>query len=373
MDPNELLKMARDRSTEGRKRLSAAISDIFGGTSDTLNERERVLMLEILKDLIGSCELSVRKSISQKLASAHDIPIELARELANDEAEIAFPILSQSKVLQDEDLIEVIRNRTVQHQLAVAIRNPVSHDVSDALVESGHEEVITKLLTNKAAKISDTTIEYLVDQSERVKSYQDPILHRDDLDPKLAQRMFLWVSAALRQHIMENYKVDMTFIDDILERSALETFTSVELRGKSASTSRRLADALAEEGQATPDMMVMALECGEVSLFVSMLQRETGLRENLLTRFIAEPTGEGLTVVARAIGIGKPQFVQLYALCRKVHPPTGESFGKILKKVLTLYRDIDQRAALQIISRWRRDIGYLQAVREIETARKAPS
>ncbi len=371
MDSDALLTLARDRSQEGRKRLSAAISDIFGGTSDALSDRERLLMLEILKDLIGSCERNVRKSIAEKLASASDVPHKLALELANDEAEIAFPILSQSNVLQDEDLIEVIRNRTVQHQLAVAIRNPVNVDVSDALVESGHEEVITRLLTNKAAKISDTTIEYLVDQSERVKSYQDPILHRDDLDPKLAQRMFLWVSAALRQHIIENYDVDMTLIDDILERSALEIFTSIELKGKAASTARRLADALAEEGQATTEMMVMALECGEVALFVSMLQRETGLRENLLTRFISEPTGEGLTTVARAIGIPKPQFVQIYALCRKVHPPTGESFGKSLKKVLTLFGDIDQNAARQIISRWRRDIGYLQAVREIETARRS--
>jgi len=366
MNQTELLRLARDRSDAGRVRLSAAVADIFSGTSDTLNQRERDLMLEILQDLISSCERSVRKSISEKIADLPDVPLGLAQELANDEADIAFPILARCQILRDVDLIEVIRNRTVQHQLAIAIRTPVSFDVSDALVESGSEEVISKLLSNAESKISDSTMEYLVDQSQRVNRYQDPILHREDLNPALAQRMFIWVSAALRQHILDNYKVNESIIDDVLERTALEQFTQISMQGKSPSKSAALADALAEEGEATPEMMTMALECGEVSLFVSMLQRMTGLRETLLSRFMTEPTGEGLAVISRALNIGKPHFVQIYTLCRKAHPPTSESFSTVLRNVLALYSDISPETARDIMSRWRRDTGYLQAIREIE-------
>lgn len=370
MDHKELLKLARDRSDQGRARLSTAVADIFSGSTDALSERERVLMLDILRDLIGSCERSVRLSISEKIAKMPDVPHDLAVELANDEADIAFPILSKCNVLKDTDLIEVIRNRTVQHQLAIAIRNPVGFDVSDAIVGAGSEEVITRLLSNEDSRISETTMEYLVGESERVKSYQDPILHRDDLDPALAQRMFLWVSAALRQHILEKYEIDETLVDDMLERSALEQFTSIERHDQSSSTSAKLADVLAEEGQATPEMLLMVLECGEVTLFISMLQRLTGLRENLLSRFIAEPSGEGLVVIAHSIGTGKAQFVQIYTLCRKVHPPTSESFSTVLKRVLNLYSEITPETAQSIMSRWRRETGYLQAIREIEIALK---
>lgn len=370
MDHDEILKLARDRSDEGRAKLSSVVVDIFSGTSESLNERERQLMLDILQGLIGSCERSVRQSISEKIAEMPGVPHALALELANDEADIAFPILARCRVLQDTDLIEVIRNRTLQHQLAVAIRNPVSFNVSDALVEAGHEEVISRLLSNKAAKISNTTMEYLVEQSERVTRFQEPILKREDLSPSLAQRMFIWVSAALRQHILDHYQVNETVIDDILERTALEQFTQIALGSRSKSTSAKLADALAEEGEATPEMMAMALECGEVSLFISMLQRITGLRENLLSRFITEASGEGLAVVSRAIGIGKAQFVQIYTLCRKSHPPTSESFSNVLKKVLALYSSILPETAKDILSRWRRDTGYLQAIREIEVALK---
>lgn len=370
MDHHELLELARDRSDAGRARLSAAVADIFSGTSETLSERERGLMLDILQGLIGSCERSVRQSISEKIADMPGVPLDLAKELANDEVEVAFPILARCKILRDVDLIDVIRNRTVQHQLAIAIRNPVNFAVSDALVETGSKEVITKLLSNKAASISDTTMEYLVDQSQRVARYQEPILQRDDLDPSLAQRMFIWVSAALRQHILDKYQINETIIDDILERTALEQFTQIAMQSRNRSKSAALADALAAEGEATPEMMAMALECGEVALFVSMLQRTTGLRETLLSRFMTEATGEGLAVVARALGMGKPHFLQIYTLCRKAHPPANESFSAVLKKVIALYDEITEPMAEDIVKRWQRNPNYLQAIREIEISRQ---
>ena len=37
-------------------------------------------------------------------------------------------------------------------------------------------------------------MEYLVEQSKRVDTYQNPLLKRPDLEPDLAKRMYLWVS-----------------------------------------------------------------------------------------------------------------------------------------------------------------------------------
>ncbi len=72
----------------------------------------------------------------------------LLKMLANDEIEVAGPVLKKSTVLQDLDLVEVIRNRTIEHQLAIAVREHVSERVSGALVEAGHEWVITTLLSS---------------------------------------------------------------------------------------------------------------------------------------------------------------------------------------------------------------------------------
>lgn len=368
MEAKDLLNMARDSSANGRKALSAAVTDLFSDTQDELNDRERTLMFEILRQLIKQCEESIRKMLSEKLSVRADVPRDLALELGKDTAEVAYPILANCGVLKDEDLIEVIRNRTVQHQLAIAIRRQVSEAVSDALVESGNEAVISKLLANPSARISEQTMEYLVDESERVDTFQEPILRREDLAPALAQRMFNWVSAALRQHILDNYEVDEVVIDDILEQSAFELFTSAGLQ-KNARMSKQLAETLAEEGEATPEMMLLALECGEVSLFVSMLEQMTGLRETLITRFILEQGGEGLAVVCKALSVGKPQFVQIFALCRKARPVKKGSFSNEVRGVLDLYNEFTVDTAKKVLTRWSRDMGYQQAIREIELAR----
>lgn len=368
MDAKDLLNIARDRSTKGREALSAAVTDLFSDSHEELNDRERSLMFEILRQLIKQCEDSVRKMLSEKLAERPDVPHDLALELGKDTAEVAYPILAHCGILKDEDLIEVIRNRTVQHQLAIAIRRNVSESVSDALVEAGDEAVITKLLANPNARISERTMEYLVDESERVDTFHEPILRREDLAPDLAQRMFNWVSAALRQHILDNYEIDEVVIDDMLEQSAFELFTSADLR-KNNSMSKQLAETLAEEGEATPEMMLLALECGEVPLFVSMLQQMTGLRETLITRFILEQGGEGLAVVCKALSVGKPQFVQIFALCRKARPVKKGSFSTEVRGVLDLYNEFTVETAKRVLARWSRDMGYQQAIREIELAK----
>ena len=59
-----------------------------------------------------------------------------------------FGLLGANGGLQDLDLVEVIRNRTIEHQLAIAVREHVSERVSGALVEAGHEWVITTLLSS---------------------------------------------------------------------------------------------------------------------------------------------------------------------------------------------------------------------------------
>jgi uncharacterized protein (DUF2336 family) len=95
--------------------------------------------------------MTVRQTISAQLATFKETPPELAAMLANDEIEVAYPILTQSEVLQDAQLIETIRNRTLEHQMAIAIRHTVPVVVSDALVETGDEDIIRTLLENSGA------------------------------------------------------------------------------------------------------------------------------------------------------------------------------------------------------------------------------
>ena len=366
IDGEYLLELARDKSGERRQLLAETISDLFTGKDHVLNERERTLMFDIMHKMVRSAEMSVRRIISEQLAKLPDPPRDLVCLLADDDIEVAYAILRESTVLQDEDLIEVIRHRTLQHQLAVVVRHSVSEKVSGALVETGEESVITTLLKNSGANISLATMEYLVEESKRVDAFQEPILCREDLDPVLAKRMYLWVSAALRQYILDNFQLDKKILDDLLERSARAQGDAAEAASAPGTKTDGLAAEVEKEGLGLVSMMIRALKDGEVFLFEAMFRRLTGLRNNLIKRILFEPGGEGLAIACKAAEITADDFSTLYSLTRMSGQGAGEIDNKETQRILDFYDRITLEAAKDAVSRWRRDVDYLKAIRELE-------
>lgn len=367
IDTGHLLELARDKSQERRKQLARTITDLFVEQSTELTDRERVLMFDILHKMIHDAEMSVRRTISKQLAEIEDAPRDLINILANDEIEVAFPILRKSPVFQDEDLIEVVQHRTLEHQLAIAVRASVSEDVSDALVKTGNETVITNLLNNQNAKLSLATMEYLIEESKRVDTFHEPILNRNDLEPELAKRMYMWVSAALRHFIIDKYDFDESALDDLLEQTAVREIESLDAAAKAAtSKTDELAAELEEEGGDTVKVMIQALREGEVSLFMTMFRRRTRLRDNLVKRIMFEPGGEGLAIACKASGFDIDEFSSIYTLSRKARPASNLNDSRDTQRILEFFDQLTDKDAHQVLDRWHRDVDYLRAIHDVE-------
>lgn len=359
IDGEFLLSLARDKSGKRRQLLAETISDLFTGKSRILSERERSLMFDILHKMVHNAEMAVRRIIAEQLSNLPDSPRDLIKLLANDEVEVAYSLLRESSVLEDEDLIEVIQHRTQEHHLAISMRKTVSEGVSDALVETGDESVITTLLKNSGAEISLATMEFLVEESKRVDSFQEPILHRDDLDSELAKRMYMWVSAALRQFILGNFELDKTVLDDLLEKSVPDQPKEPKTK------SDELAKEVENEGLGLTNMMIRALKDGEIFLFEAMFRRLTGLRNTLVKRIMFEPGGEGLAIACKATGVSTKDFSAIYSLSRMSSPDSNSFDSAETQKILEFYEKISEKAAKEALSSWRRDSDYLKAIREL--------
>ena len=370
IDIDELFKLARRKSVEGRSALAETVTDLFSSESNVLTARERAIMFDILHTIIRDVEMSVRKRVSAHVAELSDAPADLVGLLANDEIEVAYPVLVKSDVLKDSAFVEVIRNRTLEHQLAITIRHEISEVVSDALVEYGDESVVRALLNNKNANISRVTMETLVEQSRRVNTFREPILRRRDLGVDLAKRMFLWVSAALRQVIIGNFELDQETIDDLLEQAVFEEIEMMEEEGRTSEKRTELADSLLESKEATPDLLLSILEEGEVSLFVSVFTRMTKLSEKLVMRMLFEPGGEGLAIACKSIALEKVVFSSIFSLSRKARPGLRKTLQRDLRRSLGLYDQMTQKAARKVLRLWQRDTEYLSAIRELEVSFK---
>jgi uncharacterized protein (DUF2336 family) len=360
------LALARDKSAASRTRLVAMVSDLFFGKQDVLSEHERALMSDILRQLIHDVEMTVRRALAERLSTQPNAPRELIVALANDEIEVAHPILAKSTVLHDPELIEIIAHRTLQHQLAIAMREEVSETVSDALVETESDDVITTLIQNPNARISHTTLEYLVEQSRLLDGYQKPLLGRSDLGTDLAKKMYWWVSAALRQHILNNFDVDPTELDDSLETTVRDAVQEVTNYDAAKTKPFELANRLKEAEAITPRLLIQVLRQGEISLFEALFVQFTDIRLNLARRLLYEPGGEGLAVACKASDIGKPDFASIFLLSRKARPGDKVVDPAELSRVLAFFDRIKAEAADAVLRRWRRDEAYLNSIRELE-------
>ena len=371
-EAENLLALARQKSREGRSRLAALIVQLFDYPDQALNARERELIYRILHDVVRDIEMSTRRAIATHIAGRDDVPKDLILMLANDKIEIAYPVLVESGLLRDEDLIEIVRFRSIEHQLAVAARQGIGESVSAELVETGEENVIVALLKNKSAKIAGQTMEYLVEQSRRVDAYREPLLLRKEISPDVVKRMFIWVSMALREYIVANFAIDRHEIDNLMERViAIEVGRLSEEKPLPRKKSQELAKAMDEEGLITPDLLISALREAEFPLVVAMFSRLTGLRDYLITRFMFEPGGEGLAIACKASGIGKMTFATIYSLAQQSPTAAADPSAGDLASVLRFFDSFSAAAAQDVMRQWQRGADYLNAIREFTAARTA--
>jgi uncharacterized protein (DUF2336 family) len=347
-----LENLARDKTASGREILVTAVGDLFTNTSKILSDRERALMSEILRRLVSEVETSVRRMLAEQLVDLPNVPHDLLLMLANDEAEVAYPLLVNSGELKDLELIEIVRNRTLEHQLAIAIRRSVSEQVSDALVATGNVSVVTTLLKNEGAEISKKTLEYLVEESQRVDQYQGPLLNRRELSEDLAQRMYRWVSDALRTQIQTRFKLDPALLDaavnNVVEKASEQPENA---RSKAA----ELADQLYRRGAITPGLLLNTLREGEVPLFTALLARFTSLRTAFARRLIFEPGGQSLSIVCKASGIDRATFSSIYLLTRRATNGDGSRPISDIAAVLSFYDRISPQGAAGMLRKWQSD------------------
>jgi uncharacterized protein (DUF2336 family) len=356
-----LFELARDKTSQGRKVLLATVRDLFLVRGDALTDRERFLMNDILRNLIKEVEETVRRALAEQLAGRKDAPRDVVLSLANDKIEVAYPILLQSQVLQDLELVEIIHHRTLEYQLAIAMRESVSETVSEALVAAGGPDVIKTLLENEGAQISQSTLEYLVEESKRVDTYHNPLLLRPEIGRELAQRMYWWVSAALREHILEHFEIAVSDLDEVLEQTVTTLNGDAVIEGEQRK-SLALAERLAEQNAITPELLVQTLRRGEIALFEALLSKVTGIRLTLLRRLLFERGGEGLAVACKAIKIDAASFASIFVLSRKARPYEPPPERGDVTRLLKFYTDIKEEPADQLLRKWQRDPGLLNAV-----------
>ena len=182
----DVATLQRDRSPQARAQVAAK----FGRQFDELcGGGDRVVADAVLELLVRDLAVEVRQALANTVAASALLPTHIAQQLATDRIEIASPILEQSPVLGDEDLVRVVRTHAMQYALAVAGRRRLSEVVSEALVDTGEAAVVARLVENAGASLSQTTMARVIQDFRDNEQIHGRVIRRPELPYELVEQL----------------------------------------------------------------------------------------------------------------------------------------------------------------------------------------
>jgi uncharacterized protein (DUF2336 family) len=276
------------------------------------------------------------------------LPRDVARRLAEDVEYVALPVLADSLVLTDEDLIEIARNGSSLKQEAIASRPNLTETVTDALIEHAEEPAIVVLMGNNSAAIADNRFDHAVTRFAENKRVTEAMVLRDRLPAAVAERLVTMVSKALQAHLVNVHDLAPATAADIVLKSREQEIIRLSL-GASDADLRHMVAQMHRHGRLTPSLILRALCTGDVAFFEAAMAAKSEIPVDNAQTLIHEPSRRGLEALYRKAAMPAALFGAVRAAIDVVdevgfdgEPRDLERFrSRIIARVLTQVETVD--------------------------------
>lgn len=310
-----LYDLARDDHPQSRQQLTFTVSKIL----DTdLSYRETELLSDVLISLLKQAEKDFRLALSERFSVMDSIPLRLALHLANDEIEIAAPVLENSRVLGDFDLLYIIKSKPAEYWRAIAKRHGLSENVMEELANCDDFDTSLALVENTGITLNDTVMSILADKAQGYEQLALPLLRRDEVGEDIAQALYRYVGVEIRKFICENYDVNTAHVDQAVAQVKKEFGSDVSREIEPEDYMIEAAQAHMDKGSLSVPVMLSALRRGHLRTFVAQISVFTGLSCSLISKVLSQGNGQGLAIIAKAYNFKKSDFVSMFMLTNKL-------------------------------------------------------
>ncbi len=185
----DLTRLAYEPSGERRRDLLRALTDLFQSGSEDTRRNNQDLFGDVVTRVIDQVTVEIRAEISDRLSQETMAPHELMVKLANDEINVATPVLQNSDALTEEDLKEIAESKSQDHLMAISNRTTLSEVVTDVLVQRGDTGVLRSVTSNQGARFSEAGFDTLAARAEHDTVLQANLVQRKDLTDDAAQKL----------------------------------------------------------------------------------------------------------------------------------------------------------------------------------------
>jgi len=298
------LELARDSDDAVRTRVGEKLGEARPVELPALSAKKQALTIETIESLAVDNSSRVREAIARALKQSVDAPPHVVQALARDiELKVAAPILQNSPMLGDHDLLDIMSSGPIRGVLnAIAKRRNVGHGVTELLVNRamatpGADSAVADLLANETAKIASGTMHKIIDAAPEYGDWHGPLAARKDLGAEHLHRV-----ASIDSDTIAETMSARSDLDD----AAMTALSHMVARRMAELTKKREEEAPAVK-PAADKFLGAVMKSGKVGPVGAAISLRAGVPTDITMRILTSKNPKAVVALAWKAGLSASQ------------------------------------------------------------------
>lgn len=338
-----------------------------GYTGNLLSDNEKAVAGDILRLLAHDISLRIRINISEKFCRSESIPYDVVKKLANDiEDLVAVPVVQFSNLLNEDDLLEIVKKDTDGRQRAVARRDGLSEKLVGEIIAHGSQYTVESLIDSNGADISVENSRLIINKFGDNENLIGELISIKKLKPEAVQDILSMVSDDLRKQIIYKYNIPKSVVDSLVSSSTESVshglvkshiIPAADTNAPPTSSLDSIVAKLHKEKQLHINLIVKILSSGNTNFLILSLAELASIPTKNVIALIEEEGNAGIAKLFEKSNLPKTLATATKILYRIVekeiaehpHTNTTEVVTKQLDKLVTAGDENHLRYILNVI------------------------
>jgi uncharacterized protein (DUF2336 family) len=299
--------------------------------------------------MAADAEIMVRRAVAASMKCSENLPREIALRLARDDVSVALPVLENSQVLSDDDLISILADGNGAKQVAIARRPQVSESLASAIVDTGNAAAVTTLVSNGGASLTEPLLKKTLDRYGQFETVKTAMVHRDQLPVTITERLVSLVSEKLKLTLAARHRLPADVATDIILDARERATVSLLSQNTSNEDAHALIQQLHASGRLTPSLVLRALCSGDMRFVEDAMAEIAGTSADRASLLIHDAGRLGLKALYMKCRFPEALYPAFRVAVDVIHETDfdggehdRERFARrVIERVLTQYQSID--------------------------------
>lgn len=301
LSDQELSGLMRSRPDADRAGAAAKICKTIGRSALTADDQK--FAEQILSLLAEDAAIAVRKALSVTLQNSPHLPRAIARKLAEDIDDIAVPVLENSPILTDEDLIAVLRAGEAVKQYAIAGRDQLSEGVVDVLADVGTADALARAAANDDAAFTPKSLTRALGRFPRSTVLADAVVDRALVPDTVIETLVAAVSETALRRLARKHALPPSLAVELAEGARERATIDILDQAGCARDMERFVQQLVLNGRLTPSLIIRGVCMGHVRFFEHALAEMAGVPHSAAWMMVHDAGPLGLRAVFERAGL----------------------------------------------------------------------